>query len=162
MLIRPATPHDFPHILALNATWEHLTSTLDDAGLASLHAQAVYHRVFAVDDAVAGFLLALGPGAAYASQNYRWFEAHSSHFWYIDRIVVDARHQGQRIGSALYDDLRAAAKRGGVSRLTCEVDIEPHNAASDAFHTRRGFVELATQTLVPSGKRVSLRELALP
>lgn len=161
-MIRPATPADLPRILALNAAWEHVTSPLDVAGLSLLHEQAAYHCVHEADGVISGFLLALGPGVSYASQNYRWFEQNAVDYWYIDRVVVDATQQGRRVGSALYDSVQCEAEQRGVRRLACEVDIEPLNTASDAFHARRGFVELATQTLEPSGKRVSLRELVLP
>lgn len=160
-MIRPATEEDLAAILHLNAEWEHVTSPLDEEALAGLHAQAAYHRVVEVDDEVAAFLLALGPGAAYDSPNYRWFDRSRDTFLYIDRIVVGGRHQRAGFGSALYDDLLSFAVGRGVSRIVCEVDIEPLNAASDVFHARRGFVEVGTQLVAGGRKRVSLRERRL-
>ncbi|MEE4274957.1 MAG: GNAT family N-acetyltransferase [Thermoleophilia bacterium] len=159
--IRPAEADDFAAILALNAAWVHYTSPLDEAALGELHAQAAYHRVAEVDGCVAGFLLAVGPGQAYESPNYRWFAARSGDFLYIDRVVVDGAHQGTGIGGALYDDVADWAARHGVGRLVCEVNVEPPNPVSDAFHERRGFVEVGTQWVAGGTKRVSLRELAL-
>lgn len=157
--IRAATSAEFPHVLAMNAEWEQVTSPLDSTALERLHAEAVYHRIAECDGVPAAFLLAFAPGAAYASPNYRWFNARSADFCYIDRVVVDGRFQRRGLGHALYDDVAAFAHERGIARLTCEVDAEPLNAASDAFHARRGFVEIGTQWI--GAKRVSLREQML-
>lgn len=160
-IIRPATPVDFPHLLRINAEWEHVTSPLDARTLADLDAQALYHRVVEYDGGPAAFLLAFGPGAAYESPNYRWFCARSADFCYIDRVVVDERYQRRGLGHALYDDVAAFARARMITRLTCEVDAEPLNAASDAFHRHRGFVEVGTQWVADDTKLVSLRERVL-
>ena len=43
-----------------------------------------------------GFVLVLGPGLSYRSENYRWFDSCYSDFAYVDRVVVDepARRRG--------------------------------------------------------------------
>src|SRR5512143_2195808 len=101
-MIRDATPADFPAILALNAESVHFLSPLDAARLQHLHAQAAYHRLVEIDGAVVAFLLVLREGADYDSPNYRWFAQHDAQFLYIDRIVVAAAQQGQRLGAQLY------------------------------------------------------------
>lgn len=159
--VRPATPADFDSILRLNSEWEHVTSRLDLDSLTRLHESAEYHRVCEQGGRVVAFLLALGPGVEYNSPNYRWFDAADDDFIYIDRIVVDAECQHSGLGSVLYDDLLAHARQRRVSRLVCEVDVEPMNEVSDRFHARRGFVEVATQWVAGGSKRVSLRELVL-
>jgi predicted GNAT superfamily acetyltransferase len=160
-VIRPAEPRDFGAILALNAAWVQYTSPLGEAALGDLHGQAAYHRVAEVDGCVVGFLLAVGPGQGYESPNYRWFAARSDDFLYIDRVVVAGGHQGTGVGGALYGDVTAWAARHGFGRLVCEVNVEPPNPVSDAFHARRGFVEVGTQWVAGGTKRVSLRELRL-
>ena len=160
-MIRSARLHDLYAILRLNAQWEHVTSPLTEGSLAHLHANASYHRVLELDTRVVAFLLALGPGVSYESPNYRWFDARPGEFLYIDRIVVAEGHQRSGFGDALYDDLLTFARRRGIPRLTCEVDVEPLNAASDSFHTRRGFAEVGTQWVAGGTKRVSLRECAV-
>jgi len=160
-VIRPAAPCDFAAILALNEEWVHFTSPLDEGALAQLHAQAAYHRVVEEGGRVAAFLLAIGPGARYESLNYRWFAARHHRFLYIDRVVVGGAHQRSGVGAALYDDVTAFAAAGGFGRLVCEVNIEPPNPRSDAFHSRRGFVEVGTQRVADETKRVSLRELVV-
>ena len=160
-MIRPAAPEDFAAILALNEEWVKFTSPLDEGALAQLHAQAAYHRVVELDGRVAGFLLAVGPGRRYESLNYRWFAARHDDFLYIDRVVVGGAHQRSGLGAALYEDVTAFAAAGGYGRLVCEVNAEPPNPGSDAFHSRRGFVEVGTQWVADGTKRVSLRELVL-
>ena len=160
MLIRDTRPDDLEAVLRLNAQWEHVTSPLGTEALAALHAQATYHRVVELDGEVVAFLLAIGPGAAYESPNYRWFEKSArERFLYIDRVVVSAGSHRSGFGAALYDDVLSFAVANGVPRLVCEVDVEPLNAASDAFHRARGFVEVGTQWVGRCTKRVSLREL---
>lgn len=159
--LRDATPRDLDAVLRLNAEWEHVTSPLDRAALTRLHEQASYHRVAQSGSDVVAFLLGIGPGAAYDSPNYRWFDARFQEFLYIDRVVVSAAIQRAGLGAALYDDVRDFAARRGIRRLVCEVDVEPMNAPSDAFHTRRGFAEVGTQRVADGTKRVSLRECLL-
>lgn len=160
-VIRNATAGDLSRVLSLNEEWVHHTSPLDEAGLAALHAQASYHRVVSSAEDVVAFALALREGAEYDSPNYRWFSERGGTFLYIDRIVVSSGHQNRGLGGALYDDLIASAHAAGVGRIVCEVDIEPLNAPSIAFHDRRGFVEVGTQWIKGGSKRVSLREMAL-
>lgn len=159
-MIRSATAQDFERILKLNAEWEHVTSPLTLESLAHLHAHAALHRLVVADSRVVAFLLAVGPGAPYESPNYLWFDSGAPDFMYIDRVVVDTDHQREGLGDALYNDLEAFARLQGVARLVCEVDVEPHNAASDTFHSRRGFKEVGTQWVANGTKRVSLREFS--
>lgn len=157
--IRPATANDLPDILRLNDEWKHVTCPLDDAALFALHEVAAYHRVCETDAGVVAFLLAIAPGAGYESPNYRGFESNCSEFLYIDRVVVSANAQRSGLGEHLYRDVAEYARSQGMKRLVCEVDDEPRNDASHAFHARHGFAEIGTQWLPGGGKRVSLMEL---
>ncbi|MDZ4181001.1 MAG: GNAT family N-acetyltransferase [Coriobacteriia bacterium] len=160
-MIRDSTPLDFESVLRLNEEWEHVTSPLDLRSLADLHDLAAYHRLIEQDGRVVAFLLAIGPGTDYGSQNYRWFDRSTPDFLYIDRVIVARESQGAGLGAALYDDVLLFACEHDYRRLVCEVDIEPFNAASDAFHTRRGFAEVGTQRIGEYAKLVSLRQLVL-
>ena len=156
--IRSATSADFDAILRLNREWEHFTSPLDRVCLERLHAQALYHCVCERDARVVAFLLALGPGTDYDSPNYRYFDDGHDDFVYIDRVVVCSSSQRTGLGDALSDDLLGFVRGRGITRIVCEVDIEPPNAASDRFHARKGFSEVGTQWVADGRKRVSLRE----
>jgi len=160
-MIRDATASDFPAILALNAESVHFLSPLDDARLQRLHAQAAYHRVVEIDGEVAAFLLVLREGADYDSPNYLWFAQRYAQFLYVDRIVVDARRQGQGFAARLYDDLLEFAATSGIAQLTCEFDLDPPNPASAKFHARYGFREVGKQWLGGGKKQVSLQARAV-
>ena len=160
-MIRDATESDFDQILRLNLESEHFLSPLDRARLQQLHRQAAYHRVVCIDGAVAAFLLALREGAVYDSPNYQWFADRYPSFLYIDRVVVDARHQGRQLGSTLYRDLFDFARTAGVASVTCEFDVVPPNPASSAFHARLGFREVGAQWVAHGRKKVSLQEARL-
>jgi predicted GNAT superfamily acetyltransferase len=159
--IRDAGSADFPAILRLNAEWVHFTSALDEDALTRLHAQSPYHRVAVLDGAVAAFLLALREGCDYGSPNYRWFDDRGGRFLYVDRVIVNTASQGRGLARLLYDDLLAFARKSGVDRIVCELDVEPPNLPSARFHDGYGFREVGTQLVSGGTKRVSLRELIL-
>jgi predicted GNAT superfamily acetyltransferase len=156
--VRPASEADFGDILRLNSEWVHFASDLDAIALATLHAQSPYHRVVESGGRVVAFILALREGSDYASPNYRWFDDRGP-FLYVDRVIVGSPHQGKGLARMLYDDLLGFARETGVSRVVCELDIDPPNEASRRFHDGYGFSEVGTQWVGNGAKRVSLREL---
>lgn len=155
-MLRDATPDDAPTLLALNAASVEVLSPLDAPCLAALQAEAALCRVIELDGSVRAFVLAFREGAAYDSENYRWFDARYPRFLYVDRIVVDAACRGAGLAQRLYADVFGHARRDGVPVVTCEFDVDPPNPASERFHRRQGFREVGTQRLA-RGKRVSLQ-----
>lgn len=117
--------------------------------------QCCYFGAAVVDGEVAGFLMALRPGQSYQSLNYRWFSDRYETFVYIDRIAVSPAYKGRGIGRALYADVENLATTTAPI-LTCEVNLDPPNADSMAFHTKLGFAEVAQQVTEGGTKRVSL------
>jgi predicted GNAT superfamily acetyltransferase len=97
-------------------------------------------------DAVLGFVLALRPGLDYASENYRWFSERGADFLYVDRIVVADGHRSAGLGAALYDAVFERARAVGAAEVECEVNVEPPNPGSMAFHSRLGFAEVGRQS----------------
>ena len=160
-MIRNASPTDFEAILRLNLESENFLSPLDRERLETLHRQGAYHRVECAGGTVAAFLLAFREGTEYDSPNYRWFAERYPNFLYIDRIVVDAAARGKGLGSGLYEDLFAWARRSGAPRITCEFDIDPPNEASRRFHRGFGFQEVGSHRVANGKKAVSLQEVLL-
>ena len=119
MLLRDATPDDFPMLLALNAASVAVLSPMDASRLQSLARHAALCRVIEHAGHVIAFVLAFREGAHYDSPNYRWFDARYPRFLYVDRIVVDARHRRAGLGRRLYADVFAAARGAGVPIVTC-------------------------------------------
>jgi predicted GNAT superfamily acetyltransferase len=147
--LREARLGDRAAILALNAAHVAQTSALDAVGLAALLDAAFCALV--VDGGASGFLIALDQDAAYASRNFLWFRDRFTRFVYIDRVVVGAAAQGAGWGRGLY---QALAARTGPVMLCCEVNLDPPNPGSDAFHAALGFAECGRALLEPGGKTV--------
>jgi uncharacterized protein len=135
--------------LALNAGVIHWTSALDRARLGVLLDWAVAAPAVIEGGRLAAYLLGFGPGSAYDSPNYRWFAARLARFAYVDRVIVAPGAQGSGLARRLYGAFAEAA--GGP--LVCEVNTEPANPGSEAFHARLGFVEMGRAVLGP-GKAV--------
>jgi predicted GNAT superfamily acetyltransferase len=152
IVIRDAMPADVAVVLRINNAAVPAMNVLDDKGVRWLLAHAAYARVAVAGEQVAGFLIGLPPGAGYDSDNYRWFSERYDDFLYIDRIAIDERARSGGIGSGLYDDIAAFA-RARWPRIVAEVNLDPPNPRSEAFHARHGFVrvgELARDRVKPS------------
>lgn len=109
-----------------------------------------------------GFLIGFDPGSEYASENYRFFEQRGADSLYVDRIVIDEHRRGQRLGRFLYDHAFRLARAAGRSEVTCEVNVEPPNPRSLAFHTRIGFAEVGRQGTKGGSVQVALLAAAVP
>lgn len=145
MTIRNAEHIDYPAILALNEQSVEYLSPLNEPRLTQLASAACYFRVVETSGTVAAFLLGFRKGANYDSPNFLWFDARFDDFFYVDRVVVAPAFRRQKLADRLYDDFESVAHAAGVTRVACEVNIEPPNIASLRFHERRGFREIGRQ-----------------
>lgn len=150
---------DTTAILLLNNAHAKETSTLDNAGLKTLLDMAFYAR--GIDHGATALLIALEHNAAYVNPNFAWFQGSRESFVYIDRIIVSSSARGQGIARILYEDLMAAAKRVGHERVVCEVNIEPPNPVSEAFHVAMGFESVGQATIHNGTKTVRYFEKML-
>jgi len=149
---------DVPRVLRLNEAHVELLSPMDEPRLRQLLGWADRADVIVCDGQVAGFVLVFAPGTAYDSPNYRWFAArYGDGFHYLDRVVVDDRFRRRGLASAAYDVIEAGAR--GHGRLVLEVNVEPPNETSLAFHRARGYEEVAR--LGEAGHVVALMAKAL-
>ncbi|GAB2503303.1 GNAT family N-acetyltransferase [Microbulbifer agarilyticus] len=169
--IRCAQPEDFPQILDLNTQFETETSQLTRDRLQQLHAQSSYHKIAAIGDTFAGFLIAFSNQSTYGGSNFRWFAERYQKFIYVDRIIVSPSAAGGGVATALYEDLFVEARTNGIYLVTCEYNLEPPNLPSQRFHTRMGFAEVGKQQIGGSGragstnaptKQVSMQAKTLP
>lgn len=141
--LKAAPPSLRAAVLALNAAVEAQTAPLTPARLDQLVAAATFAR--AVPDGrggAAAFLLGFAPGDAYDSPNFLWFRARMPRFAYIDRVAVAEGARGRGLARGLYAEFAALAAARGLGPLVCEVNLDPPNPQSDAFHAALGFVEL--------------------
>ena len=154
LAIRDVREHDLDAVLALNNNAGPSIIPIDAARLRHLFEIAAYFRVAEVDGHIAGFLIALTPGVAYESANYRWFSARHPEFVYIDRIVIARAQRGLGLGRVFYADAQSYAEVRSPL-LCCEVFLDPRDDVSVLFHGTYGFREEGQQTLA-TGHRVSL------
>ncbi len=155
--ILPILPADHAAVLALNnahaaelsfLTGERLTALLDQAFLA--------RRIGELD----AFMIAFDQSADYDSPNFLWFRARRPRFVYVDRIVVSGHARGSGLARLLYQELFHRALAAGHDTVCCEVNADPPNPASDAFHARLGFAECGAAAL-GNAKRVRYFERPL-
>jgi predicted GNAT superfamily acetyltransferase len=131
-------------MLALNNAHAAELSWLEPARLELLVGQAVL--ALAIGDAGA-LLLALDQSAEYDSPNYQWFRARFDRFIYVDRVVVAEAARGLGYARRLYERVFAYAAETGHTRVVCEVNADPPNPGSDAFHAALGFVPVGSAAI---------------
>lgn len=151
MRLRPITPTDHEAVLGLNERNVELLAPLDEARLTQLVAMADSASVIDVDGAFAGNVVTFRSGSAYDGENFGWFSQRYADFCYLDRVVIHEDFRRRGLGSQVYDELEAAC---GNPVFALEVNLDPPNAASLAFHRARGFVEVGQRD--SNGHLVSL------
>lgn len=143
-VLRAIEPRDHAAVLALNDANVPAVSAMGEARLTELLGLADRSDVVDVDGEVAGFVLTFAPGSTYDSLNYRAFSArYGTDFYYLDRIAIDERFRRRGLATFVYDEIEAVAHPYG--RNTLEVNTEPPNEVSMAFHLGRGYLEVGTR-----------------
>ena len=136
-------------VLALNNEHAAELSWLEDERLSFLLGEAFYAR--RIGDLEA-FIMTFDQEANYDSPNFLWFRERYERFIYVDRVVVAAHARGRGHARRLYQDLFEHAERAGHTLVTCEVNADPPNPASDAFHAALGFTEVG-DAVIHGGKK---------
>jgi predicted GNAT superfamily acetyltransferase len=143
--LRPITPADHPAVLELNERHVELLAPMDDARLVQLVGLADRACVIEHGGRFAGFVLTFRARSSYDSVNYRWFgERYPDGFYYLDRVVVHEDFRRLGLGSAVYDELENHA-RGFAPVFALEVNLDPPNEPSLAFHRKRGYTRVGEQ-----------------
>ena len=142
-------------MLALNALNEAETSQLDGTKLAAMLKTAFWWE--ARGETPDALLIAFDQDADNDSANFAWFAKRYRRFVYVDRIIVAAHARGRGLARQLYARLAQKARQVGHERIVCEINLEPANPGSIAFHDALGFAEVG-QARLANGKLVSYRE----
>ena len=157
--IYPIDQRDQAKVLALNNQFAVETSFLDAAKLAAMVEEAfLATRIGDVD----AFLIVFDQHAQYDSPNFVWFRDRFPDFAYVDRIVTGPQARGKGYARALYGDLFTKAVAAGHRRVVCEVNQDPPNPVSDAFHATLGFAEIGRQALQGTSKTVRYLSKNIP
>jgi uncharacterized protein len=157
--LRPLSHSDLGWVHALNQINRIALSDESEASLGGLIDRARFAFVAPPDE---GFLLAFDQAPAKTSPNWDWLAARLTRFVYVDRIAVASHARGQGLARALYEALFAEAALAGARQIACEVNSDPPNPGSDAFHAALGFLPIGSQKLATNGKTVRylVRQLA--
>jgi predicted GNAT superfamily acetyltransferase len=78
----------------------------------------------------------------------------NANFVYVDRVVTSPAARGRGYARALYAELFQRAKSAGHTRIACEVNLDPPNPASDAFHASLNFHEVGRAAIHHNSKTV--------
>lgn len=144
MLIRDLADHDLDVVLEINTANVPAVGLVDLDRLRHLVGESAIALVVEDDGIVVGFCLVLAPDSTYDSINYRWFMDRYTDAYYLDRVAFDSTAQGRGLGAALYAEVdRRVAPC--AARLTLEVNFDPPNEQSLAFHARQGYSEVGRQ-----------------
>lgn len=153
----PVLPRHYDEILALNAELVHFLDEMDMAHMLDLKSYSEIFHVVEVNGEFAAFIIAIPENTAYGNENYLWFNEEYSKFLYIDRVVISPKFHRRGIGAYIYEQIFAYAKEIDAKRITGEIDIEPPNPTSLAFHKTLGFQEVSTLSVYGGKKVVSLQ-----
>ena len=148
-MISRVSAGDEPAILALNNEHAAELSWLEPERLSFLLGEAFYARRIG---ALEAFIMTFDQDADYDSPNFLWFRERYQRFVYVDRVVVAGAARGRGHARRIYEDLFNHVTRAGHTIVTCEVNAEPPNPASDAFHAALGFVEVG-DAVIHGGKK---------
>jgi predicted GNAT superfamily acetyltransferase len=145
-------------VLDLNNAHEVELSRLDGEGLRGLVDRAfVANRIGLVE----AFLISFDQDADYAGVNFQWFRARFERFVYVDRIVVAPKFRSRGHARRLYANLIYQARNLGHDRVVCEVNSDPPNAGSDAFHASFGFEHVGAASIHGGAKTVRYLSLTV-
>ena len=140
-----------PALLALNNQFAQELSYLCPEKAARLVREAVMACRVGEADAL---LLAFDQSAAYENPNFEWFRDRYERFIYIDRVVVAPAMRGRGLARELYKALFSRAATLRHSQVVCEINVDPPNPGSDAFHASLGFEQVGLAVLPRAGKTV--------
>lgn len=151
-------------LLVLNNEAVPAVNELDAESLRRLIDESAHAIAVMQNDDPIGLTLLFTAGASYESENYVWFEqrarAAGTDFLYIDRVIIADGHRSAGIGAQLYKHVFELATAEGRAEVTCEVNLDPPNPRSQAFHAREGFSEVGQ--LVTKGGAYTVVLLAAP
>lgn len=157
MSVQPITEDVMDALHALNNIHAEALSLTTPAGFRA-RIDAAY---FSGHIQARGFMIAYDHRAKITGENYDYLASAFDSFVYVDRIAVDARAQGMGYGRELYEALFRRARQDGHKRCLCEINVDPPNPSSVAFHKALGFLTVFEPRDLSNGKTVQYFEMPL-
>ena len=99
---------------------------------------SAYNLLVLKEDEIVGFIICMREGAAYGSENYKFFTKRLKKFLYVDRVAIDEQHRRAGLGKAIYEDIFVQAISDSLP-IALEVNTQPVNQPSLNFHEKMGF-----------------------
>ena len=132
---------DCKAVLQINAASVPSVAALDESEFARLMAIPNHHfAIESADQLVVGYALAFNSNAPYDGEEFQAFRRKLPRpFIYIDQVATQLKVRRMGIGTKVYDSLENVARLNEAFILCCEVNIDPPNPESMAFHLNRGF-----------------------
>lgn len=147
---------DLPQLLRVNASSRPNVAMLD---LEELDRLLMLEAVVLIADcmgAFAGYLIAFSDQAPYDGEEFRYCQMHIQlPFFYIDQVAVSPDYRLLGAARTLYNAAFVHPALSSSLVQCCEVNIDPPNPESMAFHTSMGFERL-TSLRVQDGRTVAL------
>ena len=161
LTVRDAGEGDEDFVLALNAACTPAVGDMTREKYRQLRGWSYRVLISEAGGVPAGFMILVRPGSAYPSDNYGWFEQTFGRHLYVDRIAVSDAVRGMGVGRALYEHALGLAAELCEERVTAEVNEDPPNPESMAFHAKLGFRHLLSRTSPRLGTGVAMLERPL-
>jgi predicted GNAT superfamily acetyltransferase len=155
IVIREVRPDDIPEILRINVESSPGVTQLTVRGIAGLISEATLPWVAVADQGTAGYLIAFLGSASYGGEEFAWFKERMQNFVYVDQVALARSYRGRGIGSMLYSQLERWGSGQLCRSLNCEVNLDPPNPVSMAFHVSCGFIEIGRMH-TSDGRHVAL------
>jgi uncharacterized protein len=153
--IHPAQRAHLDTIRSINVESTPGVAALTPNDLIDVFESASLIWVAMTHEQVEGYLIGFAHDAAYQGEEFVWFRSRVQDFIYIDQIAVAADSRRRGVAAALYQALETFAAARRLAALTCEVNLEPPNSGSMAFHRRQGFSEI-DRLRTADGRHVAL------
>jgi predicted GNAT superfamily acetyltransferase len=153
--IREVRPDDLPEIVRINVDSAPGVTQLTGRDMAGLVTEATLAWVAIADRGIAGYLIAFLGSANYGGEEFAWFKRRGQTFVYVDQVALARSYRGRGIASRLYSELERWSSGQLCDSLNCEVNLDPPNPASMAFHARYGFIEIGRMH-TSDGRHVAL------
>jgi uncharacterized protein len=140
--IRDIRPGDLQEVLGINEESSPSVYQLTLADAERLTTDATLAWVAVADQLIAGYLIAFIGSAIYAGEEFAWFKARGRDFVYVDQVALAPSYRGRGVGTMLYSELERWGALQLCRSLNCEVNLDPPNPGSLAFHRSYGFIEI--------------------